>query len=100
MDLFSGQRIKYSSAIPLKDYMDLFDKAALQIESRQEVSDDVTSADDDVLKHGQDDVRHAFHPVVTGQCQAGVTRSYLGLWDRHFTKGGRTCTRAMRGGGK
>ena len=51
--------MKFSSAIPLKDYVDLFDKAAQQIESRQEVFDDVTPTDEDV--------RPAYHPVVTGQ---------------------------------
>ena len=74
----AGFRMEYSSAVSVRDYIDLFDKAALQIESRQEgAADDSSRTDDDDEREphgdGQDDVRAAYHPVVAGQsqCQAG-----------------------------
>lgn len=64
--MYTGQRLEFSSAIPLEHYTDLFDQAALQIEGRPQISDDVTPFDDDVMIPGQDDAKPAYHPVVTG----------------------------------
>ncbi|KAK7109488.1 carbohydrate sulfotransferase 15-like [Littorina saxatilis] len=75
-----GQRLEFSSAIPLEHYTDLFDQAALQIEGRPQISDDVTPFDDDVMIPGQDDAKPAYHPVVTVDASASTFWSNDEWW--------------------
>ncbi|KAL8616604.1 hypothetical protein ACOMHN_036636 [Nucella lapillus] len=65
-----GLRLNYSSAISLRDYIDLFDNAALQIENRRHFDDDVN--DDVSWSQGRDDVRTEYHPAVTGDASAST----------------------------
>ncbi|KAK7494211.1 hypothetical protein BaRGS_00014493, partial [Batillaria attramentaria] len=61
-----GMKLNYSSLIPLSDYVDLFDKAALQIEERTVSSGDVADAGT------TQDSSTVYHHVITGDASAST----------------------------
>ncbi|XP_076461709.1 carbohydrate sulfotransferase 15-like [Babylonia areolata] len=89
-----GQRLNFTTWIPLEDYVDLYDKAAQEIQRRQsqdsrdgddnddvflldddneeEEEDDDDDDDDDIGTTGDDTRRRDYHPTVTMDASAST----------------------------